>query len=124
MTLKYWAWEGALPSVFSPSDFHSDPVLKAMAILLGAPPDAFMPPPSLPAFCPLSITFPCAACTSSSPDRWDSQTVWHMQRDTVKHKKQEVTQYLTSVQLACNIQEGSFPVTVLSFKWCPLHLVL
>ena len=51
--------------------------------------------------------------TSLIPDRWDSQTVWHMKRDIVKHKKQEVTQYLMSLLLTYNTQEGHVLVTVL-----------
>lgn len=57
--------------------------------------------------------FSSLLCTSLTPDRWNSQTIWHMKRDTVKHKKQEVTRYLTSVLLAFNIQEGCVPVIVL-----------
>ena len=52
-------------------------------------------------------------CTSLIPDRWDSQTAWPMKKNTVKHGQQEVTPYLTSVLLTCNLQEGCVLRTIL-----------
>jgi len=87
-------------------------------------PSGLPPPPGLShtlprsQYCAFFHHFPICCflyllCTSLIPDRWDSQTAWPMKKNTVKHGKQEVTPYLTSVLLTCNLQEGCVLRTIL-----------
>ena len=115
--LESLAWDGAQPSLFSPGDSHVK--WRTTADLLGSPPAPGLSH-TLPRsqYCAFFHHFPICCflyllCTSLIPDSWDSRTAWPMKKNTVKHGQQEVTPYLTSVLLTCNLQEGCVLRTIL-----------